>query len=157
MLSFLSQSNLPNLPTFFLRNVVWSLSDNVAQGFYQCNAVWSLSDSIALRFSVQCCPGFEPVNCRLRTIKINLHRSIFLSNVVWSLSDNTVQGFYQRNVVPVVLRQHCTGFFLEQYCRELLRKKCTGFLSLQCCPRNIHRIFLMRCCLEPLRQNCVDK
>ena len=35
--------------------------------------------------------------------------------------------FYLCNVVPRVLRQHCTRFFLIQCCLEPLRQRCIGF------------------------------
>ena len=37
-------------------------------------------------------------------------QDFFMCIVDWSLLDNIAQGFYLCNVVPRVLRQHCTGF-----------------------------------------------
>ena len=40
--------------------------------------------------------------------------------------------FYRCNVVPRVLRQHCTGFFLMQNCLEPLGRDSIEFSAVQC-------------------------
>ena len=111
-----------------------SLSDNIAQDFYLRNVVPRvLRQNYAEFFSKFCleplgqhCTGFLPVQCCPKSIKTTLNRIFSLCKIVWSLSD-IAQGFDLCNVVPRVLRQHCTKFFLIQYCMEPLRQHCIGF------------------------------
>ena len=103
----------------FMCNVVWSLLDNIAQGFYLCNVV--------------------PRVLRQHWTKL------FPCNVVWRLLDNIAQGFYLWNVVQGELRQYWTGLFLVQCCLEPHGQHCLGYLLVQCCPKSfktaLNRIF----------------
>ena len=60
-------------------------------------------------------------------------------NVVWSPLDNIVQGFYLRNVVARVLREHWTRFFPCNVVWSLLDNMAQVFFSyfVQCCPKKI--------------------
>ena len=68
---------------FFLRNVVWTLLDSIAQDFDLFN--------VDPRVFRKHCTG------------------VFLCNVVWSLSDNIAQSFALYILVQRVLRQQWTG------------------------------------------------
>ena len=78
----------------------------------------------------------------------------FLHNVVWSLMDNTAQGFYLckngpwltdnfyegnnlYNVVSI-MGQHCRGILSSQCCQMRSRQHCTRKSLAQCWPR-VHR------------------
>ena len=68
---------------FFVCKVVWSLSDNIAQGFYLCNVVarvlrqhctgFFLIQSYLERLGKDCI-GFSAVQCCPKSIKTTLHK-----------------------------------------------------------------------------------
>ena len=75
---------------FFLCNVVWSLLDNMAKGFFS--------------YFVQCCPK------KIKTTR----KKIFLVQCCLQPQGQYYIGFFLWNIVPKVLRKHCTGFFPVQ-------------------------------------------
>ena len=54
--------------------------------------------------------------------------------------DKAAPDFFLCNVVPRVLREHCTEFFHVQYCLEALKQHCTRCLPAQYCPKSIMTI-----------------
>ena len=119
---------------FFLCNVVRSLLDNMAQGFF-C-------------YFVQCCP---------KKIKTTL-RKILLVHYCLQPQRKHYIGFFLWNIAPKVLTQHCTGLFPVQFYLQPLGQHCIRFLLVQYCPKSIrttlNRICPIQCCLEPLGQHC---
>ena len=97
-------------------------------GFFPCNVVRSLLDSIAL--------GFYLRNIVPRLLK--QHWTKFTPcNAVWRLLDDIAQSFYLSNVDPRELREHWIGFFLVQCCLEPQGQHCLGYLLVQCYPKSI--------------------
>ena len=72
------------------------------------------------------------------------HVTLDLSQVTAFSSTNIAWGFDLCNIVPRVLRQHCTEFVLMQCCQEPLGQHGIEFWAVQCCPKSIktklHRI-----------------
>ena len=65
------------------------------------------------------------------------------------------QGFYLRDVVPRVLRQHWTEFFLPMLSGASRAKLCRVFtcaMLSQNIKTTLNRIFPAHCCYEPQRQ-----
>ena len=119
---------------FFLCNVVWSLLDNTAKGFFS--------------YFVQRCPK------KIKTTRKN----IFLVQCCLQPQGQYYIGFFLWNIVPKVLRKHCTGFFPVQCYLQPLGQHCTRFLPVQCCPKSIkttlNKIIPVQCCLEAVGQHC---
>ena len=100
-------------------------------------------------FPVQCCP---------RSIKTTLHR--IFSCVILSGAHHPRQHC---NVVPGVLRKHCSEFFPVQCRQEPLGQHCIGFFLCNAVPGVLQQhctgffyFFPMQCCLEPLGQHCIE-
>ena len=69
--------------TFFVFKVVWSLSDNIAQGFYLCNVVARVLRQHCTGFFLiqsclehlgKYCIGFSAVKCSPKSIKARLNK-----------------------------------------------------------------------------------
>ena len=96
---------------------------------------------------MQCCLGslgqhcrdFLPVQCCLKSIKAKLHRTSIYPMLSGAFSDNIAYGFDLSNVIPRVLRQHCTGFGLMHCCLEPLEYNCIRFWPVQSWPKSIKR------------------
>ena len=77
----------------------------------------------------------------------NIEKLLFLRNVVWSLLDNIVQGFYLCDVIPRVLKEHWTILFPVQFCLEPLGQHCTRiFICVMLSHKywdNIEQFFLL--------------
>ena len=81
------------------------------------------------------------LNCAMlsKEYSDNFAQDFFLSKVVWSLSDNISMGFQLCNFFSGVLRQQWTGFFLMQCCLEPLRQHCIEIWPVQYCPKSIKK------------------
>ena len=131
---------------FFIYNVFWSLWDNITYRFYLHNVVPRVLRQHCTGVSLmQCCLeplrqhciGFWPVQCYPRSIKTTLDRIFsyaMLSGASWAIPHRV---FSCPDVVPSVLRQHCTGLFLMQCCLELFGQHCIDFWPAPCCPKSI--------------------
>ena len=78
--------------------------------------------------AMQCCP---------KIIKTTLHRifsDAMLSGASWAILHRV---FSCLDIVPTVLRQHCTRLFLMHCCLELFGQHCIEFWPVQCCPKSI--------------------
>ena len=75
----------------------------------------------------QHCRDFLPVHCCLNSIKAKLHKTSIYPMLSGAFSYNIAYGFDLSNVIPKVLRQHCTGFCLMHCCLEPLEYNCIRF------------------------------
>ena len=103
--------------------------------------------------AMQCCP---------KIIKTTLHRifsdamlsGAFRTTLHWSIKTTLDRDFSHAmlsgaswailhrvfsclDIVPTVLRQHCTRLFLMHCCLELFGQHCIEFWPVQCCPKSI--------------------
>ena len=104
----------------------WCCSDDDALMFFPCSVIWI---SWALNRVFTCAMLF-------REYHHNIEHDFFMCNAVWSLLNNTAQGFYLWlcNVVPRELRQQGKEFFLVQCFMESQGQHYIGFFPCNVAP-----------------------
>ena len=104
--------------------------------FFSCTMLSGASKTTVRRMSSEP-QRRQYIGCPLSNVdpETTLHRIFFLSNVVWSLNDNTAQGFDVCNIVKGVLRQHFRRFSPVKYClntsETIMHKKITCAMLAQ--------------------------